>query len=241
MASTRGDPRREASTRRASPIATEPPPTATRGTVDPLQIRAGASAGWSIRSSATRAPERTATTITLVADQTRRAGPGRATAVAAVVVLGITCSTVGAAGSTQARPVFETATRPGTAGTAVAVVVAVPRSLGSTRRSCWRPPGPIWTKDAVPASHVAAIVTGASARPSLSRTVSMPFASQQWITGGATPEVRGTITKPPSPVGARMPAPMAATLVRTETGTSGAPVRKRRDDRSSDARKTSAR
>lgn len=71
---------------------------------------------------------------------------------------------------------------------------------------------------------VAATVTGASGRPSLSITASTPSASQQSTTGGANRRDPGTVRKPPSPRGQRTPGVIAAMLVRTDTGVSTTPV-----------------
>ena len=71
-------------------------------------------------------------------------------------------------------------------------------------------------------------------------TDSIPSSSQHQIVGGATRREPGTATKPPSPVGVSVPELKGAMLVRTETGVSGAPA-KRREARSSRTRETSAR
>ena len=107
-------------------------------------------------------------------------------------------------------------------------------------RSTWRPAASSWTKRTALPVQAAATVRGASARPSLSITASRPSSSQHQMVGGGSRREDGTATKPPSPVGASVPEPMRAMLVRTETGVSAGPA-KRREARSRRARDTSAR
>ena len=115
-----------------------------------------------------------------------------------------------------------------------------PAPMGSTLTRTALPSARAWRNRTRPPSTVAATVTGASARPSLSTTVSTPSGSQHQITGAAARSPLGAVTKVPAPPGARMPGPIAAMLVRTETGVSSAPVNRVRA-RLSRTREASAR
>ena len=196
-------------------------------------------------SGARPPPPRTATATRPRDAHTRRAGPGRAVVAIApspASPAGARASTAGAAGSTHARQARRQGGQAG-AGAHRHVDGRAPlaRAHGVRAHQHAGPVGPCLQEPHAPAVHRGgqrrrARRAGRRSPPPSRRPPGRSTRSRAWRRA----RLLGAVTKVPAPPGARIPGPMAAMLVRTETGVSSAPVKRVRA-RLSRAREASAR